>query len=1703
MSEVTYYSVRIGSALDNFLYEFYYVPATCDNFAGCRVVVTVNKPIGITLWRITVEVGNGNVVFDEIMGPNDVESSGRFWSYADDGDYNVVCKWQNEGIIPDSGSQSASFIMPPTPWQYFNAVATLANPGNICVPESSTPTVCSGQEITISFGVETPLGSSFANPTDFDFMIKASLDGDCDMSGGDVVILRPQTFTGGAFSYTFTIYYDPAEPNPLLRYNLIARIYTKWENSFFGWNACTSCSNPFIIIPKAIIIPIPVSVCRLENTVTVWQNVNYILPTRTAQVIFEDNPSYNTTVMGETAVINIPIPHDIPDGTYENIYLLDSNPPACCMRTSQPFSFTVESTIQLQSNTIQACVGEMATLVLIEPVYDNMFYTIITEFDAVLVDNQPVVDYPNLTFMVPEFLGSTIEMSLYISNGDPPQMASCESTRRDFTVEILESGEINLMEDSLTLCDNQQGSLTLISNPFPSQFTTYRILFLGMVIDEGPYTYPNIIFNPNLPYGTNTVEVQVRGNTSSCYTSPKFVNVTVVPPNAYSIVESDIKVCEGTGLTSLNLTPAPLIQTVDIVWSEEAISAGFVDFSTAFFTSIEIPIPFAAPPGTYLGSVQAGCNMPEFTITIIPSHSFSLVNSTVESCVGEPAILELANVVGTITDVDVYYPDSVLYAHYDTLSGDISIIGVEGINNGTIVTPCLTVPFTISSFNYSLELQSTEVVACGSFYLLNFNNVSIPAPSNVTISFPGFSDQTLPFANPLPVEPPSYAEDIYNGTITYPCGTIPFTLTVGPSNNLALQLSYVEVCPTVSTFSLYFTGGPPPETLDIIWDGFPPVIDIEYSNPLILDLPTLVEGVFTGSVRALCVDLPFILAIHHSVPFTLNPTDYLVCSAQGLTLQFDEVTTTESVLVSIPDLAVNVFIDLGETIQLPPYTINGIYDGTVTGGCNVQNFTFTYVESPSAVFTTLPRCEGDNVILQVTNITGDAYEWSYETLSGPLTSEIILPPMSGGDIVINLNNGTCVNGILVNIPSPITPPTVTLSGGTTICRGDDVVIPFTVEGEYPIYITLNGVEYMLESNTLILTWVEEDITFILTGARNVCFGTGSGTFTVTVVDRPTLSYPPFCKGEFIIPIFTPSGGTFSSTAVIDVNTGIIDTGSSTNGVHNVIYTHNDIPCDAVTTIDILPLPTFVMNENSGSTCDATFNVNVEPDGVYVVDGIEISSSGGILTINTPSTTGVVYIARKEGECIGESQPFTITVDSYPVFQVLSSSLNCGDTDTFTLTLQNSNAISIEISFGSVIFTGSVVNNIATLTSDVSLPPGVYEGDVTLSNDICSTVSNYTLTVNVIPVFTITPVTLTMCEGERPQVTLYANVDDFRLTFSDGTIVTEVGDFSFEPVTESTTITVISTETLCDAIFNSVTVTVIPNVQSTIQYPDAPYCDNITPVVTPLGGYFYSAALLDINTGTVDVFNTPPGTYTVNYVVTEECVIPSSTDITINPIPRVEVNDLITCEGDTYYVPITLVNVDNITLEVVDGYVVLENLSLGENTINGQASNAYCTVSFSFIVTVEECTLFTIQYTNVPDRLYPGQTVVVTGIITNTSGADLTNVYVPQLDMYFDIPAGGSVEFSQSTNGDIIFTTAIVNGVSKTISATINLLSVNVKFSWCRSGYNVSWETVDGYSRYIVRPKRGVTSLAPVIVMGTCVFMRLPIGSYTFTVIPFE
>lgn len=697
------------------------------------------------------------------------------------------------------------------------------------------------------------------------------------------------------------------------------------------------------------------------------------------------------------------------------------------------------------------------------------------------------------------------------------------------------------------------------------------------------------------------------------------------------------------------------------------------------------------------------------------------------------------------------------------------------------------------------------------------------------------------------------------------------------------------------------------------------------------------------------------------------------------------------------------------------------------------------ISNPTSTFTTTsPVCAG---IPSTITYTGNAppnatYTWNFDggtIVSGSGQGPYQISWLTGGtkNITLTVTVGSCSSPqtTMQVVVNPF--PAITLSPDVDICTGQSTTLTASGATTYS-WSPAAGLNTTTGAN--VTATPASTTTYSVTGTANGC--NGNATVTVTVNPFPTVTVSPatttVCSG--VTTTLTASGAstyTWSPSTGLNTTTGAsVDATPSVTTTYTVTGDNNGCTATATADINIDPTPTLVLSPDVTICGGQTTTLTAGGTGANSYQwspATGLSATTGTSVDATPATT-TTYTVTAIGNTCNFSDDITVTVIPYPVVNALpaTASICEGQMQTFTASGANTYLWSPATGLSSTT-TAAVDANPVTTT--------IYQ--VIGSNSGCNDTTTVTLTVNPIPVTTVSP-DLTICSGtSTPLIAGGATTYSWNPTtgLSAGTGANVIAS----PMT-TTTYTVTGTSNACTS-NASVTVTVNPTPTVTITPPAAAYCDgeSIDLIASGANTYVWSPAT-DLNTTTGNTVTANP-TVTTTYTVTGTslgCTDDETVTVTVHPNPVVAftASDTVGCQ------PLCVDFTNNTT--IASGNITSYSWILGDGTTTTTAASFNHCYSDTGTFTVE---LTATSNNNCVTKLTKLDYITVNPLpIANFSFTPLTASVIDPTFQFNDKSSGATEWYWYFGDGDsvnnLITTPAHTYPTAQADTYTATLLVVN-------------------------------------------------------------
>ncbi|KAB7731293.1 DUF11 domain-containing protein [Rudanella paleaurantiibacter] len=1014
---------------------------------------------------------------------------------------------------------------------------------------------------------------------------------------------------------------------------------------------------------------------------------------------------------------------------------------------------------------------------------------------------------------------------------------------------------------------------------------------------------PNRVVSPST---TTTYSVTVRNGATSC-TAVAATTVTVNPVPTPTLTASASAICAGGSAT---------------LTAGGAGTGGTYTFSgpglTATGNTAVVP---TSTPGTYAYSVvvtnSAGCTaLTTTTLTVNPQPTATLTPSSQTICPGSSATLTAGGGV-----------------NYNFSGSGLTIFGNEAV--ATLSTAGTYAYSVVATNGLGCTAVANATVTVSPAVVVTLipsspDKCSGPTSVTLTANAPGatsyeLSDGQVSTTGQFEVSPLQttvYTVTATNGT-TGCFGIAGTIVTVNPTPVVSITPSSVAICQNGSTTltALSCTG-------TLLWSTG------STASSILVQAPASVSALLVQSYTVTCTASTGCAASASAV-VTISPPDAItavsnspVCAGQ--TIELRATAGGSQYIWSGP----NNFTANTATVTIPNATAAnaGLYSVTLTGGtCDgVASVSVAVNALPIATLSSATICPDGAATLTATGGTFYLFSNGAETTGNTLT----VSPNTTTTYSVTATNAAGCTALATGTVTVNQAPTATLSA-PTVCVGgsatliatggtlynfgsgatasNSLIVPTPTAGTFPYSVTVTNAQGCTAVATDILTVNVLPVANLLASPATLCLGE-SATLTAS-------------GGSGTLPYNFGGGTTASNTTVVTPTT----TGLFT---YSVTVT-NALGCSAVanTTVTVNAPPTATLTLSSGSICVGQ-SVTLTATG-----GTLYNFGGGLTTGNTlvasPATAGSysysVVVSNASGCTALATATLTVNPVPSPTLTASSTGICLGESVTLTATGGTG------YNFG----TGLTASNTLVVTPG---SVGSFPYSVTVVNaQGCAAVATANVTVNALPVVTLTPSSASICSGGSVTLTATGGTGynfGTGITVSNTFVVTpgSAGSFPY-----SVTVTNASG---CSAVATT-TVTVNASIIAGLTLSNARICIGESATLTATGGTLFNFGGGNQTANFLIETPSAPGTYPYSVTVsngTTGCSSTASALLTVNPLPVATLSSLTVCQG----APATLTATGGSTYAFAGPGVTAGTTSA--NTLSVPTTNAG---SFVYSVTVTD------------------------------------------------------------------------------------------------------------------------------------------------------
>lgn len=959
-----------------------------------------------------------------------------------------------------------------------------------------------------------------------------------------------------------------------------------------GTPSCTAPATGSITIT---VVPPPTVTIASNATVCSGQSATVTFTGTPNAVVTYNNGSGNQTITLNAAGTATITQNFTSTTTFTLVSVATAGTPSCSAPVTGSVTITVvpPPTVTISANAT-VCSGQSATITFTGTPNATVTYNSGS-------GNQTIVLNAAGTATISQTFTSTTTFTLVsiATSGTPSCTAPANGS---VTITVVPPPTVTIASNA-TICSG--GNATVTFTGTPNAVVTYTVTgtpgnqtitlnAAGTATISGTYTATTTF---------TLVSVATAGTPSCTQPATGTVTITVVPPPTVTI-SSNTTVCSGQSATvTFTGTPNATVtynngsgnQTIVLNAAGTAtITQNFT--STTTFTLVSITTagtPSCTAPVT--GSITITV-VPPPTVTIASSATICSGQSATVTFTGTPNAIVTYNTGGGNQTITLNAAGTATITQNFTSTTTFTLVSVA-----TSGTPGCSAPAT-GTITITVLPPPTVTIA---------SSATVCSGQSATITFTGTPNATV-----------TYNNGSGNQTITLnAAGTATITQNFTSTTTFALvsvATSGTPSCSAPATGSVTITVTPPP-TVTIASDAT--ICSGQSATVTFTGTPNATVTYNNGSGNQTIV-LNAAGTATITGTYTANTTFTLVGIATSGTPSCS-APATGSVTITV----------------LPPPT--AAISGNVTI-CSGQNATITFTGTPNATVTYNTGSDNQTIVLDA---SGNATISSTFTTSTTFT---LVSVATGGTPGCSV---PATGAVTVTVTPP---PTVTISGSTTVCSGDGATITFTGtpnatvtynDGTTNQTIVLDASGTATISGTFTSTTTYTLVTVATSGTPS-CSAPATGSVTITVTLPPSVAISAdatICSGQSATITFT---GTPNATVTYNNGSGnqtiVLDAAGTATLTQNFTATTTftlvsvatsgtpgcSAPANGSVTITVLPPPTVAIAADaticSGGSATITFTGTPNATVTYN-DGsgnqtIVLDAAGSATISNTFATT---------------------------------------------------------------------------------------------------------------------------------------------------------------------------------------------------------------------------------------------------------------------------------------------------------------------------------------------------------------------------------------------------------------------------------------------------------------------------------------------------
>lgn len=947
-------------------------------------------------------------------------------------------------------------------------------------------------------------------------------------------------------------------------------------------------------------------------------------------------------------------------------------------------------------------------------------------------------------------------------------------------------------------------------------------------------------------------------------------------PSASTIITcvGTLGACSDTATISIEVGNPP---TVLVSTSADTICAGDTAVLTASGATNYLWTPASGLSDTTGSIVNAG---PAATTTYFVTGSMNGCAGTVPATVSIVVVTPPAVTV-TPANPTICSGDSVSLSASG--SGGYSWSPAAGLSStsGTTVTatPTATTNYIVSETQSGCNGSTAVTVTVSSLPIINVSAASdsICSGDSVLIIASGAStyfwtpsgDLSGNSGDSVTATPASNATYTVTGTQGGCSGTGSVSITVIPSPSISVSSNISTIC-NGDTAILSATGASSyswsPATGLSATTG-----SIVFSSP-----PSATTYSVTGILNGCQSVNPATITIYVSqaLAVSVSPSNANICTGDSVSLSASGASSF-SWSPGAGLSSVN-----GTTVTASPANTTTYSVVETQSGCNGSSSVTVTVTNPPTVTVSSSSgslCSGDSVVLSASGAA--FYTWSPSLgLSDTTGNTVTATPGSSSVYFVTGWQGACSDTASIAITVNPSPSVSVSASSDTLCVGDTATLTASGAGTYS-WSPPTGLSSTTGSS--VSANPASTTSYSVSGTLNGCAGQAS-TVTISVAQPLGISVSPaspsVCPGYGTTLVASGANDfVWSPTSTLDTSAGNIVISSPLNTTTYTV-TETESGCNGTATVTV--------------SVNSLINVNVIPvsDTICFGDSVLISATGastytwfpsgslssgsGSSVIASPTANTLYSVVGTSGNC-SDTAVISVSVTPLPTITINASTTSICPGNSSILSASGASVYSwtpsAELNTGS----GPTVVASPTATTIFSVSGTNLSG--------CTNVNSITITVNPIPVISVSPASISICPGDSAFITAIGNSTIYSWLPAEG--LSNPSDISTYASPDSSTLYVV-TGTDDNGCTNSsnVSVTLFPALVSNTTFIDASCDSQDGKAIAVAGGgttpftYIWSDSLGQ--TGAI-AQGLSPGTYFVTITDANGCSTSDSAAISLS------------------------------------------------------------------------------------------------------------------------------------------------------------------------------------------------------------------------------